>query len=264
MIMFTHRVQLFIVFAAAGLGLLFGGMASAAVLGEFNYDTFAHGTSNPSAPNVAGVDGVFVSSISRTPGGEGDSNGLGTIAVTQTRDSTAVDFDSTALVIGLGTTGRNPFANEPILASQDFLTFTLINQTPELRLGSFSFDFGASVRIGDSTGVMSAARLFYSLNAQPFVAVGEQPERIVPSGGSGFFTGFIPSTIDLAAMPLLSENDSIEFRLAFGDNSGAETVNKGAYIDNLVLSGTAIPEPAGIGLIGIAGLALLRRGRMVE
>ncbi len=241
--------------------LMLSSAARGAVLAEYTYDDFPHGTSNPSAPNVAGVDGVFVSSISRTPGDEGDGNGLGTIAVTRTLDATNVSFSSTALVIGLGTTGRNPFADppQPLLPSQDWLTFTLINQTSQLRLTSFSFEYGVSVSTNDRTGVMSAVQLFYSLNAQPFVAVGEIQHRIIPSGSQGYFIGFLPSEIDLLSMPLLGENDSIEFRLVFGDNSSVQTSSKGAYIDNLVLRGSVIPEPAGLGLSGIVGVALMRR-----
>lgn len=240
---------------------------AAAELGRFNYDTFADGVSNPSGPNVApGVAGVFVSSIDRDRGAPGNADGLGTVAVKTTRDPTAVPLSSTALVISPGTTGRNPFHDTTpteLIAAQDFLTFTLINTLPALRLDTFSFDFGASVSTAERTGLMAAAQLFYSLNAQPFVAVGFQQDRIVPAGAPGIFTGFTTSTIGLAGIGILDGHDSIEFRLAFGDNSTAVVASKGIYVDNLVLSGSVIPEPAGLSLLmlGMTGLVFWRGRR---
>lgn len=234
--------------------------ASAAVFGQYDFNSFGDAISNPSTPNVVSFPGVFVSSLDRDAGGDGNGDGLGTITATATRDSTPDVFTSTALAIGVGTTARNPFhATTPtqIVAAQDYLTFTLISTIDAVRLTSFSFDYGASVSTGDTTGLLSAAQLFYSLNAAPFVPVGERQDRTVPSGSGGFFTGFITSVIDLASIPTLSATDSIEFRLAFGDNSGVGTTSKGVYLDNLVLSGI-VPEPA---LLGLPAVFALGRGR---
>lgn len=241
------------------------GPAFSAVLAEYNFNALANEVSNPSAPNAAaGAAGVFVSSLDSDAGGDGNSDGLGTITANETRDATPDTFSSMALAVGLGTTGRNPFANppQPIVAAQDFLTFTLISTVDQLRLESFAFDYAVSVNPSDKTGLQSAAQLFYSLNAQPFVAVGERQERIIPAGENGFFTGFSTSTINLSAIPLLGPTDSIEFRLAFGDNSNSNTSSKGVYLDNLILVGDIVPEPAGAALLGLAGTAgLLRRRR---
>lgn len=244
-------------------------VAQGATLAQYTFDSFSDGLSNPSTPSVVTPSGVIVSNLDRDPGGEGNADALGTLAATQTRHSVLpgnapVVFANTALAIGIGTTARNPYhATTPteIVASQDYMSFTVTNASPSLTLSSFSFDYAASVRDTDTTGVMSAAQLFYSINGASFVAVGPMHERIIPSGAGGIFTGFTTSTVDLTGLPTLNDGDSIEFRLAFGDNSGAATGQKAIYIDNLTLDGSVVPEPAALSVLGLAGLGLVRRRR---
>src|SRR5690606_13069977 len=74
--------------------------ASAAVFGQYDFNSFGDAISNPSTPNVVSFPGVFVSSLDRDAGGDGNGDGLGTITATATRDSTPDVFTSTALAIG--------------------------------------------------------------------------------------------------------------------------------------------------------------------
>lgn len=266
-----YRIHTLAVVLAAGAFALSAAPLSAGTLARYDFDTLGNAVSNPETPNVAGVSGIFVSSLGSNRGEDGNGDGLGTITANATRDNTPDVFDSMALGIGLGTTAKNPFhatAPTPIVAAQDYLTFTLISLADDVRLNAFSFDYGISVQANDSSGLMSAAQLFYSLNAEWFEPVGARHDRTI-TGSGGVFTGFTTSTVDLSGLPLLTSADSIEFRLSFGDNSSAATNQKGVYVDNLVLTGDvlvsdgAIPEPAGLAILALAGLGLVRRVRRV-
>lgn len=236
-------------------------VASADVVALYDYNSFAAGVGNPSAPSSASSPLASVSNLDRDAGGVDNADGLGTITDTETRDNTPDTFTSTALVIGAGTVANNPFATppDPIVASQDYLTFTLTSNTSGLSLSSLSFDYGVSVDTTDETGFQGAIQLFASINGGGFNAVGARQDRIVPDGAAGFFTGFTTSTIDLSSLTALGSGDTVEFRLTFGDNSGQSTSNKGHYLDNVTLN--AVPEPASLALMGMAGLGLLMRRR---
>ncbi len=125
--------------------------------------------------------------------------------------------------------------------------------------------------------------------ADPSIAWTNLGSDYVISAGSIFYSNSSPNiTIDLTGLPAGATNDpnfAIELvsvrptlgdadytAYVTGDTSGGQDYwaasggdynnNSGNWrFDNITLSGTAVPEPASIGLLGLAGLALLNRRR---
>lgn len=138
--------------------------------------------------------------------------------------------------------------------------FGILNYTTTqgIKLDEFSFDWGLSSDAGG--GLMGATQLFASTDASTFFAVGpEFTEQTLGNNITPDFTGLINRSVNLANLGVLNGGDTLAFR----DNSGASTGDKGHYLDNLVLTGVLIPEPATMGLLGLGGLVLLRRRRSV-
>lgn len=245
---------------------LMAGNASAAIIANYDFNTFGDLVSNPSVPSSTVDPLATATNLDRDAGGTGNADGLGTLSATQTRDNTPDVFSSTALLIGAGTTARNPFAATPtdILASQDYVYFSLTS-TPgagnALDLSSLSFDYGVSVATTDTTGFQGAAQLFYQVNGGGFSPVGSRHDRTVPAGAAGFFTGFTNNSVSLAGLPELLPGDVIDFRLSFGDNSGAASTQKGHYIDNVIVEGVSVvvPEPTTLAMLALGGFAFGRR-----
>jgi hypothetical protein len=62
--------------------------------------------------------------------------------------------------------------------------------------------------------------------------------------------------VDLSGITALQDVDSAEFRIVYRGGS-SQSASSRTNIDNLVLEGTVIPEPATIGLLGLGTAALL-------
>ena len=107
------------------------------------------------------------------------------------------------------------------------------------------------------------AQLFYSTDGgTSFNPIGPLVVSVADNANNtGAFTGMNNYSIDLSSLGLLNTGQTIEFRLGFSDNRGGGSNLMGHYVDNFVLSGTAIPEPASLGLLGLAGVGLLARRR---
>ncbi len=184
-----------------------------------------------------------------------DQVGISHGARSQTSDANAFDLRTTALLLSPSSIGA-----EPPTSDDDYLTFSYTNTgSREVSLADLSFEWTLSADTDLSGGLTAAAQLFASINGAAFAAVGDQIDH---STGNGEVSSLFPQ-VDLGSLPSLQSGDSIEFRLAFADNSGAFSANKGHYIDNIVLS-RVIPEPTTLVLVGLGmgGLCIRRRTRV--
>lgn len=141
-----------------------------------------------------------------------------------------------------------------------YIEFTF-TPSESINLTSFSFDLGVFNDIESTYDV--GAELFSSLTGFSDAS---------QSLGGGTHTGqplnpvadYAPTvTIDLTGESALQNIDSaVTFRVHYYDEAGIESGNAILRLDNVVLEGAAVPEPATIGFaFGVAtlGLVLLRR-----
>lgn len=68
-------------------------------------------------------------------------------------------------------------------------------------------------------------------------------------------------TADLGVVPLGAAAAFIEFSQAIGPVNGTDLLPGTVLIDDVVLDGVAVPEPASIALIGLGSIAMLARRR---
>lgn len=263
--------------AAAAVLTMGAASASAATLGEWNFSEFTTTDAAwPAAPgpyaNTASDPAASVTTLSNV--------GAGALEALRTRDSTAVTLSSHALLIGAGNiahnsgTGTSPIAATPV-STDDYLGFTLTANQNDLGLSDLSFDLGTSV--GANTNATNAqgtfenlttnVQVFYSIDSgTTFAAIGALHQSIADNSATGannagVFTGMNNFNVDLSSLPLLDTTETIEFRLAFGDNRGGGSNVMGHYVDNVIIEGAVIPEPGSLALAGIAGLGMLARRR---
>ena len=122
----------------------------------------------------------------------------------------------------------------------------------------------------DATGSNTGPRDFtlaYSTDGNTFTDFGNY--TLVNASWSSSATFVNPSTahfdFDLSAVAALEHAAVVYFRLV---NTSTTSINGGttasggtSRVDNFTIAGTAVPEPGALGLVGIAGIATLRRRR---
>jgi hypothetical protein len=215
--------------ALAGLALT-AGSASAAVIAQYDF-TGAAVTSSDSEPN-----------------------------------STAQDFAATGADLGFSVSGNNAFARSQALAGTDeaaaianvaYMSFT-VSTTAGNKLDLTSLTY-TSIHNATNAGAPDT-------NATMNFFVRSSIDSYAATVGSVFsetWDSTTPNrTIDLSGAAFQNLTSPVTFRLYVYESVELDT-NQGARWDDVVLNGNvnAIPEPSAIALLGLGGLALLRRRR---
>lgn len=216
------------------------GAANAAVLASWNFETntpadLANNTNGPEIPSESGVKtaatakGTHASASAdwTTPQGNGSANSL------SANNWAAGDY----------------FAF--VLNSSGYQGITLV------------FD-----QVGSATGPRDF-QLSYSTNGSSFTNFGSAYQVLENAATNAWANSPVRTStthsFDLSAITSIDNTSVLHFRLT---NTTANSIEGGLVsaagatrIDNVIISGTAIPEPSSMMMGGIAALMLLRRRR---
>ena len=210
--------------------------ASGQVLAQYSFETEAP-TADPLAadfvaPLVSASDIALFRDLVLNPPG----NAAGV----------ATDGDEAlAIVYGSIEPEDNNAAVPDEVPDEDYLEFTLSPAGPAT-YDAFTFDAA-----GQGTGL---AQGFFQVQYDAgggFVDAG-------PIQSTSLVNEYESFSYDLSAIP--ASASPVTFRLAIADGGGANPTNT-LEIDNVVVAGTVVPEPAATGLLLTAGLGLLARRR---
>jgi len=209
--------------------------ASAAVLADYDFAGDSRASSDTDLMTEAAdlVNGPFT-------GGTGSPNVTGNqLVITTNMTGTGTgDSDTLAKSIALG----------------NYVSFTLDNLGNTVSFTGFSFD--QSLFNGNPTSV--SASVFSSVGGFADAADSLGTFNIDAAGDAGPFN----RSLDLSGVAELQNvSANTEWRIYFFDNS--DTGARSQNIDNIILQGTVVPEPASASLLlGATGLLILRRQRV--
>ncbi len=134
-------------------------------------------------------------------------------------------------------------------------SFTVSPQVPILDLSMLAFDWAGAAN-QDGGGIRGAYEVFVDVNGSGFDSVGGRSTLLplVPSDERRTWSPVMTEFVDLSDLDTLTAGDSVEFRIALADNSGAN--GKGIFLQGIHLTGV-IPEPSSALLAVVGLLALL-------
>lgn len=232
--------------------------------------------------------GATTSGSGFTAGSLTEGGNISTGAVYGRLTGTSAPLDTTVVRAFIPNNVNNQ-TNPPISTHPSYLEFTItpgVGQTLDFSAATFSFTLGALTG-NSANGAMTAyANAGVKINSGSFVSLGStvsanaaaydaaapnwtSPQGFNTSTGSYDVVQSALSSVSLASILAgLAPNDTVTFRIAFGDNSTVTTAlnvsgaMKSFYVDDINVTGfNVIPEPSAalLGMFGLGAVALLRR-----
>lgn len=228
-------------------GALLAGTASSGAVVVASWDAWANDTTY--AADTTATDFAATASIATTGRGGSVSTGLG-FGSTDGTFGTVAGADTG--FGGLFVRGQN---------GDNIVTIELSNNTGQsFSIDSLHFDFGARVVSPDSfiltytSGGLGAANTMIDTQTGLTRIIGSSQ-----GAGEGDYADFDYNLGTLLADNILGDGESAEFSLVF---SGQTSASGSSILDNLMIQGTAIPEPSSQSLFALLGVfGLLRRNR---
>ncbi|WP_435892612.1 PEP-CTERM sorting domain-containing protein [Oceaniferula spumae] len=133
------------------------------------------------------------------------------------------------------------------IAANDYFTFTVTAESGFiLNLQNLTLDVGRAA---------NGAEDFYVFSDVDGFADGQQIGSAVDITTAG-----TSLPVDLSDSKY-SGLSSIEFRIYVDDRASNNDTSSATFVDNVVLTGDAVPEPSSVALLGLGGLALILRRR---
>ncbi|WP_435892613.1 PEP-CTERM sorting domain-containing protein [Oceaniferula spumae] len=133
------------------------------------------------------------------------------------------------------------------ISAEDYFTFTMTAASGfTLNLENLNLDVGRSIR---------GAQDFYVFSDVDGFVAGQQIDSVLNIG-----EGTTNLDVDLSDSKY-SGLSFIEFRIYVDDRANNSTSSSATFVDNVVLTGVAVPEPSSAALLGLGGLALILRRR---
>ena len=185
-----------------------------------------------------------------------------------------VDSDSsggnlTSTPVGGGTNGTNTSIHEDGAALGDPNEGTLTRTFSTIGFNTITLDFSAFQGLGNGSepGTFEGAESFdFAVNTGGgFVSLGGGPiAGRLSTGAAGTASAADVFTLTNEALGAGADNGSFDVKITIktGYTDGVGTGGSEEYIlENLVVNGTAVPEPSSTALLGLGGLALILRRR---
>lgn len=141
-------------------------------------------------------------------------------------------------------------SNATAVTANDYVTFTI---TPGLSMSLTSLTLDAANYTNDT--VFSAESFFLRSSVNSFASNIGSTQNIL-AGSNGVFA---PFSFDLTGASFQNVSSAIEFRIYLQDS--ITDADRGILLDNVVLNGVAVPEPATYMLLGIGLLVGAQRLR---
>ena len=180
----------------------------------------------------------------------------GTTGTTQQTSSTGASFRTS---LGDGATGIDATTTSMAITNNEYFSFTI---TPtagfSLDLDTLSFDYQVGITATGSSqnvtfAVFSSVNGFSIANQITSFTYTESSDGDVNTSSLDSFVN--TGTIALSDAAFANQTGPVEFRIYLSDG-GSTSATPLAKVDNLILNGTAIPEPSTYAMIGL-GAALL-------
>ena len=216
--------------AIAGLVLALAPAAQAAIIAEYTFTSGSTASTGPLGSSIGGEAG----------------------------DTSSDDFRVNGDQVGGGANGGTVYTDvdQIRINNANWVTFTIaVPDTQEIGLTSLDFDY---------TKIYPTSFLFGVYTSKTGFTEGAHLLGLFHAGtDSGTFTEHNGTSVDLSGITALQglTDETVEFRFLLGDDTGLNT--RFHVLDNIGLVGdiTAVPEPATMSLLAIAGIALIRRRR---